>query len=114
MVDSMHICKSRKCRTVLVQARISEYLVEKLDKLVEEGWYKNRTEAIEDAIRHLITLWYKPLGDVGRLVLYRLRGRLKDMDPLEIVFDPSIREDIVKVFGTDNIDDIVRVVRRRK
>jgi len=110
MVDSMR--KAKKEKTMLIQTRIPIKLIERLDKLVEEGWYRNRTEAIEDAIRLLI-LRYKPLGDVGKLVLYRLRGRLKDIDPLEIVFEPSIREDIVKAFGTDNIDDVIRVIRRR-
>jgi len=102
----------RKASTVLVQARLSERLVREIDRLVEEGWYKSRTEAIEDAIRGLL-MRFRFTGEAGRFVFYRSEGRLTDVDPLEIVLDPGVREEIVRAFGTDSVDDVVRIIRRK-
>ncbi|MFH1229299.1 MAG: ribbon-helix-helix domain-containing protein [Candidatus Aenigmatarchaeota archaeon] len=36
-----------------VQIRLTKELVEKVDKMVEKGFYPNRSEAIRDAVRRL-------------------------------------------------------------
>lgn len=37
-----------------VPAKMTEKLVQELDRLVEEGWYTSRSEAIRDAVRDLV------------------------------------------------------------
>ena len=102
-------------KTVLIQARLPEKLVRDLDKLVKNGYYKNRTDAIEDAIRLLLERRLK-LGVIGRLVGLYLSGKIvrKKVDPLEIVIeDENVRGDIIKVFGTDEVDKIIGILRRK-
>ena len=36
-----------------VQIRLTRELIEKIDKLVENGLYPNRSEAVRDAVRRL-------------------------------------------------------------
>lgn len=36
-----------------VPAKMTKKLLEELDRLVEEGWYASRSEAIRDAVREL-------------------------------------------------------------
>ncbi len=37
-----------------VQIRFTKKIIEQIDKLVEEGFYSNRSEAIRDATRRLV------------------------------------------------------------
>ena len=37
-----------------VPAKITDKLLLELDRIVEEGWYANRSEAIRDAVRELV------------------------------------------------------------
>ena len=102
-------------RSVLVQARLSEVLVRELDKLVERGLYRNRTEALEDAIRHLIERM-KSLSDIGFLVSRYLNGKLppQDVDPLKMVYgDEVARRRMIELYGTDNVDEIMSIMRGR-
>ncbi|RLG48796.1 MAG: CopG family transcriptional regulator, partial [Thermoproteota archaeon] len=39
---------------MVVQLRLPARLVRELDRLTEEGYYGSRTEAVADAIRHLL------------------------------------------------------------
>jgi len=36
-----------------VQIRLTRELIEKIDKLIENGMYPNRSEAVRDAVRRL-------------------------------------------------------------
>ncbi|MHC1601072.1 MAG: ribbon-helix-helix domain-containing protein [Candidatus Nezhaarchaeales archaeon] len=79
----------------MFQARLPEVLVRELDELVERGLYRNRTEALEDAIRHLIERM-KGLSDTGFLVSKYLNGKLppRDVDPLKMVYgDDALEKD---------------------
>lgn len=38
-----------------IQVRLTEKLIEKVDKLVEKGIYPNRSEAIRDAVRRVVS-----------------------------------------------------------
>ena len=46
-----------------VQIRLTDKLVEKLDELVKEGFYPNKSEAVRDAVRRLII--EQELGELG-------------------------------------------------
>lgn len=37
-----------------VPTRLTKRLILELDKLIEEGWYSNRSEAVRDAVRELV------------------------------------------------------------
>ncbi|NOZ77112.1 MAG: ribbon-helix-helix protein, CopG family [Euryarchaeota archaeon] len=37
-----------------VPAKMTKRLILELDKLIEEGWYSNRSEAVRDAVRELV------------------------------------------------------------
>jgi len=37
-----------------VPTKMTKRLLEELDRLVEEGWYASRSEAIRDAVRELV------------------------------------------------------------
>lgn len=37
-----------------VPAKLTKRLILELDKLIEEGWYSNRSEAVRDAVRELV------------------------------------------------------------
>ena len=39
---------------ISVPAKLTERLVSEADKLIEEGWYANKSELIRDAVRDLI------------------------------------------------------------
>lgn len=46
-----------------IQIRLTKKLVEKIDELVKEGFYPNRSEAVRDAVRRLIV--EQELGELG-------------------------------------------------
>lgn len=46
-----------------IQIRLTKKLVEKIDEIVEEGFYPNRSEAVRDAVRRLIL--EQELGELG-------------------------------------------------
>lgn len=51
-----------------VPAKITEKLLAELDRIVDEGWYANRSEAIRDAVREL----------VGKMKIERLETAIKE------------------------------------
>lgn len=40
---------------ITVPAKLTERLVKEADKIIEDGWYANKSELIRDAVRDLIT-----------------------------------------------------------
>jgi len=102
--------------TVLVQVRLPRALVNELDQLVAQGYHKSRTEAIEDAIRHFLMQWHTT-SEAGKLTALYLSGRLpkrSEADPLSIVVHPDLaRKRLLEEFGTDNVEEVVRAVRRK-
>ncbi|MBR9683634.1 ribbon-helix-helix protein, CopG family [Candidatus Woesearchaeota archaeon] len=49
-----------------VQIRLTSKLVEKLEELVEDGLYPNKSEAVRDAVRRLIL--EQELGELGEMI----------------------------------------------
>lgn len=103
-------------KKLVVQVRLPAGLVEKLDKLTEQGLYRDRTEAITDGIRHLVDR-YLGRDAVSRMVSLYLASRLSrnaSIDDLKIAGDLETVRKIVKgLFGTDNIDDVISKLRGR-
>jgi Arc/MetJ-type ribon-helix-helix transcriptional regulator len=46
----------------ITQVRLTDGLIEKIDQLVERGYYSNKSDAIRDAVRRLV--WEKELGTI--------------------------------------------------
>ncbi|MFQ6075973.1 MAG: ribbon-helix-helix domain-containing protein [Candidatus Bathyarchaeia archaeon] len=104
-------------RKVVVQVRLPAVLVERLDKLTEEGFYGNRTEAIADGIRHLLER-YRRGGRVGRLVRLYLMARVEktvSIGEIETVENPEeARKAMMNLYGTDDIDEVLSIMRGRR
>ncbi|HDD69430.1 MAG TPA: ribbon-helix-helix protein, CopG family [Candidatus Korarchaeota archaeon] len=97
---------------VVIQVRLPAKLVRELDKLTEEGYYSNRTEAIADAIRHLLERYGRG-GKTARVVRMYLLGR-RPSSPGKLEVDvESARQYLIEQFGTDELDVIVARMRRR-
>ncbi|MCS7146014.1 MAG: ribbon-helix-helix domain-containing protein [Nitrososphaerota archaeon] len=75
--------------TVLLQVRVSSTLVRRIDELCSEGLYRNRSEAISDAIRMLLAKYSRTSPEARATALY-LSGRLsRTGNPEELIFTPS-------------------------
>ena len=44
----------------MTQVRLTKGLIEKIDSLVQKGYYPNKSDAIRDAVRRLV--WEKEIG----------------------------------------------------
>lgn len=64
-----------------IQIRLTKKLVEELDKLVREGIYPNRSEAVRDAVRRLIL--EQELGELGE-EMEVMGGELREKLPERI------------------------------
>ena len=72
--------------TVLLQVMIGAPLVKKIDELCSEGLFKNRSEAVTDAIRMLIQRYSRTSPEARATALY-LGGRLSRTEtPEDFVF----------------------------
>jgi len=71
---------------VLLQVRISSALVRRIDELCQEGLFRNRSEAVSDAIRMLLARYSHTSPEARATALY-LSGRLEKFgNPEETVF----------------------------
>lgn len=72
--------------TVLLQVRISSALVKRIDELCNEGLFRNRSEALSDAIRLLLAKYSRTTPEARATALY-LSGRLSKVgNPEDLVF----------------------------
>ncbi|MBI3035724.1 type II toxin-antitoxin system ParD family antitoxin [Candidatus Woesearchaeota archaeon] len=46
----------------MTQVRLTKGLIEKIDELVQKGYYSNKSDAIRDAVRRLV--WEKEVGTI--------------------------------------------------
>lgn len=102
-------------RKTVVQARLPSTLVERLDKLTKTGYYSDRTEAIADAIRHLLDS-YAGTDEIARVVRLHELGKLPRRTGVRGVHlaDEDVRKAFIKVYGTDDVDEVMGVIRVRR
>lgn len=88
--------------TVLLQVRVSAALVRKIDELCNEGLFRNRSEAVTDAIRMLLQRYSRTSPEARATALY-LGGRLSKTEaPEELIFKSSGKsEDLDEELGDD-------------
>ena len=102
----------------VVQARVPSKLVAKLDRLVEAGYYKSRSEAIVDALRHFIVT-QEPPSEVVRTIHLHLQGHQKPLEPTQQIELQVIAEKLTwnsemeARFGSD-LDETMKTLRGRR
>ena len=96
--------------------RLSSHLLTQLDKLCENGIYKTRSEAISDAIRHLLER-YRFDDEIGMITSMYLANstkrtrKLKDMTVLSEDEWAEAEKSLMSNFGTTDTDKIFRKLR---
>jgi Arc/MetJ-type ribon-helix-helix transcriptional regulator len=103
-------------KKVVIQVRLPSGLVEKLDQLTELGLYRDRTEAITDSIRHLLDKYLRedPLSRMVNLYLMGKLPRNASIDEVGVVEEAEeVRQVMISLFGTDDIDEIISRLRGR-
>lgn len=104
--------------SILVQVRIPEKLLKKVEKLCKEGYYRSKGDVIIDALRHLLER-YEHNDEIGKLTELSILGKVPERDMLDITdikvdFDEKIMlKNILEHFGTENVDEIINRMRRK-
>jgi len=104
-------------KTVLLQVRVPERIVKELDKLIELGVFRSRSEAIAESLRKLLLEYSKIVSEEELTIILYLLGKLKrDLGPRDIVeVDVAeARKNLRKFFGTDKVDEVLRKIRSRE
>ncbi len=106
-----------KKKNILLQVRVSENIIEELDKLIELGIFRSRSEAVAESLRRLL-LDYSLLLSREDLVIAAYRsGKLnRDLGPsdtIEIDIEKA-KENLRKFFNTIELDEIIGRIRGRK
>jgi len=104
----------RKGRNVLVQVRLPIKVVEKMDRLIELGYYNSRSEVIADLIRRIDEELF---GDkIALFIEDYLNGRVKHEYNLKLrvkIDVENARKRFKELFGTDDVSKILDKVRGR-
>ena len=99
---------------MLVQVRMPPRFVQALDRLSEEGIYSNRSEAILDCVRRLV-LAFETQDPFRKALVKSCLGRTGtgSIEELRDLISPEdIAKSITEMFGTDQVDRIIKEVRR--
>ncbi|MEM3995376.1 MAG: ribbon-helix-helix protein, CopG family [Thermofilum sp.] len=102
-------------RGVLLQVRVPESMVAALDRLVEAGVFRSRSEAVAEGIRRVLSA-YSVLGEGLSLIERYVAGRAeKSLGPgsLVEVDVEEARRRIAAFFGTDDVSEVLRRLRVR-
>ena len=103
--------------TNAVQIRMPSVLLKKIEELVKQGFYNNKSEAIMDAVRHFVGFG-KAKSDIAIYIKEELHGRQKKRGYSKKEFDiiwEKVRQgnDWKERFGTD-ADNLMKELRRRR
>ncbi len=104
-------------KTRLLQVRLPERIVKEVDKLIELGLFRSRGEVVAEALRRLIMDYSSLADDLSSVIELYLSGRLeRDLKPktrVEVDIEEARRR-ILDFFGTDDVDEVLKAVRRRR
>ncbi len=103
--------------TNAVQIRMPSVLLKSIENLVKEGYYKNKSEAIIDAVRHFVG-FEQPKSDIAVFIREEMHGRKIKRDYSKKEFDAiwekvRLGQDWKERFGTD-ADSVMQKIRRRR
>jgi len=100
--------------SVLLQVRVPMRIVKELDKLIEAGIFRSRSEAVAESLRKLLLEYSTLVEGESFIVEAYLSGRLeRDLGPNDTV-EVSVeeaKENLVEFFGTADVDAILKRVR---
>jgi len=101
-------------KTILLQVRVSEEIVKELDRLIELGIFRSRSEAVAESLRKLLLEYSRLATEEEFVITLYLLGKLKkDLGPSDVVevnVDEA-RKNLRKFFGTDEVEKVLRKVR---
>ena len=97
----------------MLQVKVPERVVLELDKLVESGLFRTRSEAVVEGIRRLIATY--SLLDAPALFVERyLSGsRIEEDFPEPELDEEEAMRRLTERFGTANADEVLRKMRMR-
>ena len=103
--------------TNVVQIRMPSVLLKNIDDLVRQGFYKNKSEAIIDAVRHFVGFG-QARSEIATFIREELRGRKIKRDYSKKEFDTlwekvRLGQDWKERFGKD-ANSIMQELRRRR
>ena len=103
--------------SVLVQVKIPEKLLKKVEKLCKDGYYRSKEDVILDALRRLLKR-YEHMDEPSRLTELSILGKVskKDVDITDVTIDFNeelITKNIAEYFGTNDVSEILNHIRRR-
>ena len=99
------------------QIRMPSVLLKNIEDLVKQGFYKNKSEAIIDAVRHFVGFG-QARGEIATFIREELRGRKIKRDYKKKEFDAiwekvRLGQDWKERFGVD-ADKVMKELRRRR
>jgi len=103
--------------TNAVQIRMPSVLLKHIEDLVKQGFYKNKSEAIIDAVRHFVGFG-QAKSDIAIFIREELHGRQIKRGYSKKEFDAiwekvRLGEDWKEHFGAD-ADSVMKELRRRR
>jgi Arc/MetJ-type ribon-helix-helix transcriptional regulator len=103
--------------TNAVQIRMPVVLLKNIEELVKQGFYKNKSEAIIDAVRHFVGFG-QTKSDVATFIREELHGRKMkrgySLQEFESLWEKvRLERDWKERFGTD-ADSVMKELRRRR
>jgi len=101
-------------KTILLQVRVPERIVKELDKLIELGIFKSRSEAVAESLRKLLLEYSKLASEEELTIVLYLLGRLKkDLSPKDTVEVDTVeaKKNLREFFGTDKVDEVLKKIR---
>jgi len=104
-------------KSVLLQVRIPERVMKDLNKLIEAGIFKSRSEAVTESLRRLLLEYSTLLNEESFTVEMYLSGKLeRDLSPndaIEINVKEA-KENLANFFGTTDVDITLRRIRSER
>jgi len=103
--------------TNAVQIRMPAVLLKSIEELVKQGFYKNKSEAIIDAVRHFVGFG-KPKSDIAIFIRDEMHGRQIKHDyskkELDAIWEKiRLGKEWKERFGTD-ADSVMEELRRSR
>ncbi|MFQ5980972.1 MAG: ribbon-helix-helix protein, CopG family [Candidatus Heimdallarchaeota archaeon] len=101
----------------VLQARVPSRLLEKLDHLVAAGYYKSRSEAIVDALRHFLGA-QESSSEIAKTIRLHLQGHQKSINAGQTAELKKIAQKLIWTselesrFGT-SLDEAMKTLRGR-
>lgn len=105
-----------KAKSVLLQVKVPENVIVALDRLIEAGVFRSRSEAVAEGIRRVLIAYSSLGGELSLIDRYIAGSADKPLDPgstIEVDVDEARRR-IANFFETDEVSEVLRKLRVRQ